>query len=66
MTMGTPSVIYRWYYGAYAIRMLKRNILEFMGVAPVRSTLFGAVESVKPARRQAWIAEIEALGRAAR
>ena len=65
VTMGMPSLIYRWYYGACAIRMLKRNILEFMGVSPVHSTLFGAVESVKPARRQAWIAEIEALGRTA-
>lgn len=63
ITMGMPAFIYRWYYGAHALKMLKRNILGFIGVAPVRSTLFGSIEGVSPERRAAWLADMEALGR---
>ncbi len=66
MTMGMPGFIYRWYFGAHALKMLKRNILNFMGVSPVRATIHGMIDGVKPEKRQAWLAEAEALGRNAR
>jgi NAD(P)H dehydrogenase (quinone) len=65
MTMGMPGLVYRWWYGAHALQALKRNILEFMGVKPVRSTLLGMVETVGAERRQQWLAEVEELGRTA-
>jgi len=64
MTMGMPGLVYRWWYGAHALQALKRNILEFMGVSPVKSTLFGMIEAVDAEKRHAWLAEVEALGRA--
>jgi NAD(P)H dehydrogenase (quinone) len=63
MTMGMPGLIYRWWYGAHALQALKRNILEFMGVAPVRSTLLGMIGDVKAGQRHKWLEEVEALGR---
>lgn len=63
MTMGMPGLVYRWWYGAHALQALKRNILEFMGVAPVKSTLFGMVEQVGAEKRREWLDEMEALGR---
>lgn len=63
MTMGTPGFIYRWYFGAFALRMLKRNILGFVGVSPVRSTIHGMIEAVTPETRQLWLADAEAMGR---
>ena len=63
MTMGMPGFIYRWYFGAFALRMLKRNILGFVGVAPVRSTIHGMIEAVTPETRQSWLADAEAMGR---
>ncbi len=63
MTMGMPGLVYRWWYGAHALQALKRNILEFMGVAPVKSTLFGMIEAVGAEKRRQWLDEVEALGR---
>lgn len=66
MTMGMPGLIYRFWFGAHALRMLKRNILQFIGVKPVRSTIHGMVEMVSNEKRMQWIDEAEAMGRAAR
>lgn len=63
MTMGMPGFIYRWYYGAFALRMLKRSILGFVGVSPVRSTIHGMIETVSQEKRQSWLADAEAMGR---
>jgi putative NADPH-quinone reductase len=65
MTMGMPGLIYRWYYGAHTLQLLKRNILGFVGFAPVRATTFGMVEAVPQEQRRRWLAEVEALGRRA-
>jgi putative NADPH-quinone reductase len=66
MTMGMPGFIYRWYYGAHALKMLKRNILAFLGVGPIRSTIHGMIKDVSAERREGWLEEMEALGRDAR
>lgn len=63
MTMGMPGFIYHCYFGAFALRMLKRNILGFVGVSPVRSTIHGMIEAVTPEKRQSWLAEAEAMWR---
>ena len=65
MTMGMPAFVYRWWFGAHALKMLKRNILHLIGIHPVRSTIFGGIETVPAAHRQRWIEKVEALGRAA-
>lgn len=66
MTMGMPGLIYRWWYGAHALHMLKGNILGFIGAGPIRSTIYGMVEAVGSDRRARWLAEMEALGRSGR
>lgn len=63
ITMGMPGFIYRWWFGAHALKMLKRNILAFVGVAPVRSTIYGNIEGAGIDRRRAWLDEVEAMGR---
>ena len=65
MTMGMPVSIYRWWYGGYALKLLTRNILHFIGIKPVRHTLYGMIGTSKPAARERWLREIEALGKAA-
>jgi NAD(P)H dehydrogenase (quinone) len=65
MTMGMPGLVYRWWFGAYALRMLKRNILGFVGVHPVRSTIHGMIEGVSNERRQQWLNDAASLGRSA-
>jgi putative NADPH-quinone reductase len=63
ITMGMPGFIYRWWFGAHALKMLKRNILRFMGVSPIRSTIYGHVEGVSRERRRKWLEDVEAMGR---
>lgn len=66
MTMGMPGLIYRWWFGAHALKLLKRNILKFIGIAPVRATIHGMIEAVSDDRRRQWLREAEAMGRDAR
>src|SRR5688572_33119567 len=60
VTMGMPAFFYRLYYRAHSVKNLKRNILEFCGVAPVRTTLVGMIEA--KARRERWLVEMAKLG----
>ena len=62
MTMGMPGWFYRWYYGAHALKLLKRNILHLIGVTPVRSTVYGMIEAVGDEKRKEWLRDVEALG----
>jgi len=66
VTMGMPAFFYRLFYRAHSIASLRRNILAFCGIAPVRTTLIGMIEGAKDARRKDWLREMVALGRAAR
>ena len=63
MTMGMPVSIYRFWYRGHALKPITRNILNFIGIKPVRHTLFGMVGKSKIATREQWIGEIEAIGR---
>ncbi|MBI1204398.1 MAG: flavodoxin family protein [Rhodopseudomonas sp.] len=65
MTMGMPGWFYRWYFGAHALKLLKRNILQFVGISPVHSTVYGMIGSVDDSKRRQWLGEIEAFGKAA-
>ena len=65
VTMGMPALVYRWYFGAHSVKALERNILGFVGFAPVRETLIGSVESMAEADRTKWLAKLAALGRSA-
>jgi putative NADPH-quinone reductase len=66
VTMGMPAFVYRLFFLSHSLRSLERNILRFAGIGPVRDTVFGMVEAVKPARRERWLARVKALGQAAR
>jgi putative NADPH-quinone reductase len=63
VTMGMPALFYRWYYGAHSLKSLERNILGFVGITPIRESLFGNVEVVSDAKRAKWLRKMEALGR---
>jgi putative NADPH-quinone reductase len=66
VTMGMPAAVYRWYFGAHSLKSLRRNVLSFVGIKPVRSTLIGSVEGSSAKTRQRWLAKMRALGAAAR
>lgn len=65
VTMGMPAFFYRAYFRAHSVKNLKRNILAFCGFGPVRTTMIGTVEG-RRSKREEWLAELAALGKAAR
>jgi putative NADPH-quinone reductase len=62
VTMGMPPIVYRLWFLGHGIATLRRNILNFAGVSPVRETLFGMLDQASESRRKAWIARIRELG----
>lgn len=65
VTMGMPALVYRFFFAAHSVKSLERNILGFVGIAPVRETLVGHVDGLDDAARAAWFAKLESLGRRA-
>jgi putative NADPH-quinone reductase len=66
VTMGMPAFFYRLYYRAHSVKSLERNILDFCGVSPVRTTLIGTVASKDEKAHAEWLEELTLLGRKAR
>ena len=60
--MGMPALFYRWYYGAHSLKSLERNILNFVGIAPVRNTLVGGAGAMAAADVESWRGRMRALG----
>lgn len=63
VTMGMPALVYRWYFRAHSVKALERNILGFVGIAPIRETLIGQVEGMDERTRGDWQRKLTALGR---
>ena len=62
VTMGMPAVVYRWYFRAHSVKSLKRNVLGFVGIAPVHETLIGMTGDMKPDAVAKWLDKLERLG----
>ena len=65
VTMGMPALVYRWYFRAHSVKSLKRNILRFVGIAPVHETLIGMAGSPHADTIADWVGKMEELGRGA-
>ena len=66
VTMGMPSLVYRWYFRAHSVKSLERNILGFVGIAPVDETLIGGVEGLGLEGVRKWTTEMRKLGAASK
>jgi putative NADPH-quinone reductase len=66
VTMGMPGFVYRLWYRGHGVAGMRRNILNFVGISPVRETLFGMVEGASDATRRKWLAAMRSLGGQAR
>ena len=64
VTMGMPALVYKHYFRAHSVKSLERNILGFVGIAPVRETLIGMVEGLDAGQRGDWLARLHKLGQA--
>lgn len=62
VTMGMPAIIYRWYFRAHSVKSLERNILGFVGIAPVHETLIGLTGNMKAEDASKWLEKLKRLG----
>jgi putative NADPH-quinone reductase len=63
VTMGMPALVYRFYFRAHSLKSLERNVLGFVGIAPVHETLVGMVDRLSDKEREGWFDTLRALGR---
>lgn len=64
VTMDTPPWYYRWIYRMPGHHQMRRTILEFCGIKPVRISSFGSVKGSSAAQRDKWIEAARRAGRA--
>jgi len=62
VTMGMPAVLYRLWFLGHGLAGMRRSILHFVGISPVRETLFGMVAGASDATRAKWIRQMRGLG----
>jgi putative NADPH-quinone reductase len=62
VTMGMPSVVYRLWFMNHGIATLRRGILNFVGIKPVRESLYGMVAQASHSKRRKWLSQVRQLG----
>ena len=62
ITMDTPTWYYRFKLGKPGHRAMKKGILEFCGIKPVRITTIGSVRKSNNRKRNRWIQKVRRLG----
>lgn len=62
VTLGMPAVLYRWFYRAHSVRSLERNLLGFVGFAPIHTNLIGQVDGLGQRGVDRWAQRLRALG----
>ncbi len=58
VTMDTPPWYYRLFYSMPGHHQIKKTILEFCGIKPVRITSFGPIRSATEAQRSKWLQKV--------
>ncbi len=62
VTMGMPALVYRYVFRAHSVKALERNILGFVGIAPIRETLVGQVDTLGADGVARWLRTLRRLG----
>ncbi|THF66601.1 NAD(P)H-dependent oxidoreductase [Pseudothauera nasutitermitis] len=63
VTMDTPPWYFRVFYRDAGINQMRRTILQYCGVDPVKVTRIGRVKDTTDAWRNAWLSKIKVFGR---
>lgn len=62
-TMDTPPWYYRLIYTRPGHHQIRKTILEFCGIKPVRITSFGPVRYATPGKRERWLQQVNRFAR---
>jgi putative NADPH-quinone reductase len=63
VTMGMPAFLYRLYYRAHSLRLLRRNVFGLVGIKTVGDAVVGSVETLTESQRARWLARMHHWGR---
>ena len=63
VTMDTPPWYYRWVYRMPGHNQMRRTILEYCGIRPVRISQFGRVKGSPTTQRAMWLEAARRAGR---
>lgn len=62
-TLDQPGWYYRLFFGRPSVNQLKKSILEFCGVKPVKITYIGIIRNSKDEQRAHWLKKVKELGK---
>jgi len=62
-TLDQPSWYYRLVFGKPSVNQLKKSVLEFCGVKPVKVSYFGPMKGSNEITRQNWLKKAERTGK---
>jgi len=63
VTMDAPFWFFQLMYGKPGHNAMKKMVLEFCGIRPVKITSFGSVKNSSDKRRNGWLEKVSRLGR---
>jgi len=63
VTMDAPPIYYRFYLFSPGVRAIRKTVLEFCGISPVRTTLIGPIKKMSEKQKTSWLKRIEKLGK---
>lgn len=62
VTMDAPPLIYAFWYGVPGNKMMKRGLLAFCGISPVRISNIGSIKNSTESKRKQWLKHARQLG----
>lgn len=62
-TLDQPGWYYRLFFGRPSINQLRKSVLEYCGVKPVRVTYIGIIRNSKDEQRAQWLTKVNELGK---
>ncbi|RWX02622.1 NAD(P)H-dependent oxidoreductase [Flavobacterium cerinum] len=61
-TLDQPGWYYWLMYGKPSVNQLKKSVLNFCGISPVKTTYIGIVKTADAAKRKKWLDRVYKLG----
>ncbi|MGX5686748.1 NAD(P)H-dependent oxidoreductase [Chryseobacterium cucumeris] len=62
-TLDQPGWYYRLFFGRPSVNQLRKSILEYCGVKPVKVTYVGIIRNSKDEQRTQWLRKVKELGK---
>lgn len=61
-TLDQPGFYYRFFFGRPSVNQLRKSVLEFCGIQPVKLTYVGVIKTSDDKQRQKWLEKVRLLG----